>query len=415
MRLALVIVVIAGILTGGCSGNGARETDEIAWVISIGLDRADDGDLSVTYRIAVPAVLAAGESSGGGKESTVLTTVKAPTLAEARNLLNTSTSRIVNLSQVTAIVISEEIARHGVQDLLGPLLRYREFRETIFVMICRGKAIDAFRENKPRLDGLVSRWIHNSMRSHSETSYYLSFTLHEFYARLKTNSGAPLAVGYGLNPRSEQDRSSGSQPNGKVKNYLPGDLPRQDGNAAEFTGTAVFKADKMVGFLDTGETRALSILLNTFESGFLSVTDPLAAKHQVTMNIRNGRAPKIVIDVNGEKPVINVNVLLEGEITGLGSGITYESKEYLTLLEAQVSNTLQQQIADMLVRTQEWGTDVVDFGYYLRPKFMTMGELQTYGWDKKFPQATFTIKVSTELRRSGLMRKTQKIRREAND
>ena len=415
MRFVVVMILIAGMLTAGCSSNGARETDEIAWVVSIGIDKADDGDLLVTYRVAVPAAQAAGSESGGEKESSALTTIKSPTLAEARNLLNATSSRAVNLSQVTAIVISEDLARHGVKDLLGPLLRFREFRGTVFLIVCPGKAQDIFKANKPPLESLVSRWIHNSMHNYSETSYYLSLNIHQFYTRLKANSGAPLAVGYGLSSLSGQDRTSGTQPGGKTKTYLPGDLPRQGGNSTEFVGTAVFKEDKMVGYLDTGETKALSILLDTFSGGFLSVSDPLASKHPVTMSLRNGRSPKFSIDISGKNPVINVNVLLEGEITGIPTGIAYETKEYLTLLEAQVSTTLQRQIADMLARTQEWGTDVVDFGCFVRPKFMTMGELENYGWEKRFRQATFTIKVSTELRRAGLMRKTQEIRREAGN
>lgn len=269
-------------------------------------------------------------------------------------------------------------------------------------------------EARPYLEALVSRWIQNSMRSHIETSYYLSFSLHEFYTRLKTDSGAPLAVSYGMNPLTGEGQASGTQPDGKVKTYLPGDLPRQDDNPAEFTGTAVFKEDKMVGYLDTGETRALSILLNRFVGGFLSVPDPLVKNHMITMNIRNGRKPNFSIDISGENPVIKIDVLLEGEITGLPTGIAYESKQYLPLLETEVSSILQPQIADMLARTQAWGTDVVDFGYYIRPRFMTLDELKRYDWDGRFRQAIFIVKVNTELRRTGLMRKTQEIRREAN-
>ena len=415
MRYAVVFVLLICVLAAGCSNNGARETDEVAWVISMGMDRAEDGDLLVTYRIAVPTAQAGADSGGAdSKESSTLITVKAPTLAEARNLLNASMSRGVNLSQVTAIVISEDLARHGVEDLIGPLLRFREFRGTIFMIICSGKAIDIFQANKPPLESLVSRWINNSMRNYDETSYFLSVNLQEFYTRLKANSGAPLAVGYGLNPLSGEDQADGTQPGGKTKTYLPGHLPRQGGNATEFVGTAVFKADKMVGFLDTGETRALSILLNRFSLGFLWVPDPLAPSHQVTMSIRNGRRPEFTIDISGENPVIHIDILLEGEITGLPSGIEYEARDYTSLLETQVSNTLHRQIVDMLIRTQAWGTDVVDFGYFIRPKFMTLEALRNYNWDRRFRGAEFSVKVSTELRRTGLMRKTQPIRKEAD-
>ncbi len=67
---------------------------------------------------------------------------------------------------------------------------------------------------------------------------------------------------------------------------------------------------------------------------------------------------------------------------------------------------------EMLLKTQSWGTDAVDFGYYIRPKFSDPGRTDAYNWDKRFRQATFNVQVKTELRRTGLMRKTAPIRRE---
>ncbi len=416
MQFLLVMLWVLILLTTGCSVNGARETDEVAWVVSMGVDRADDGDIVVGYRLALPAALAASEGGGAGdKETTAILAVKAPTLAEARNILNTSVSRAVNLSQVTAIAIGEDLARHGVQNLLGPLLRFREFRGTVFIIVCRGKALDALKANKPQIETLISRYIHNSVSSHGESSYYIPVSLHEFYTRLKSTSGAPLAVGYGVNPLSGEGQAVRTEPGRKTKTYLPGGLPREGGNPVEFSGMAVFKEDKMKGFFDTGETRVLSILLNRFEGSYFSVPDPLAPKYQVTLNLRNGRAPKITVDISGEKPVIHLDVLIEGEMTGNPSGISYEQPEYLQLLEAEIANLLQQQLADMLARAQEWEADVADFGYYIRPKFLTMSELKAYQWDKRFPQATITIKVKAEIRRTGLIRKTVEIRREKGD
>ncbi|MCX7781654.1 MAG: Ger(x)C family spore germination protein, partial [Negativicutes bacterium] len=310
------------------------------------------------------------------------------------------------------IVLGEDLARAGVQDVIGPLMRFREFRGTMFIIVVRGKVQDAFEANQPRLEALVSRWVHNYMHHYDEVSYFLPCNIHEFYTRLKTSSGAPLAVGYGFNVDPGAGKRTANVPDKKVKAYLPGELPKIGGNPVAFAGTAVFKADKLVGFLDTTETRALSILLNKFPKGFFTVEDPLAPKHSVTGAIRNGRKPKIDIDISGEAPVINVDVLLEGEITGIPSGINYETEEYLTLLEAQVSQTIQAHIVNMLQRTQEWGTDVADFGYYIRPKFMTMKEMSNYQWNAKFPYAKINVAVKTELRRTGLMRKTQQIRKE---
>lgn len=414
MRKALALLLLACLFAAGC--NGAKETDEIAWVVTMGIDRAADGDLLVTYRIAVPTALAGGDAGpGAGKESSTLITVKAPSLAEARNLLNTALSRSVSLTHVTAIFLGEDLARHGVQDIFAPLLRFREFRGPTFLVVIRGgKVSDAFHANKPPIDALVSRWVNNYMRNYDEVGYYLPFTLHGFYTRLKSASGAPLAVGYGINPFTAGDRNVAGQPYGKVKTYLPGDLPRQSGNPAEFAGTAVFRGARLAGFLDTGETRALAILLDKFPFGFIVVADPLLPGSQVNVAIRNGRSPRISVNTAADPPVITVDVFLEGETTGIPSGIAYEQKEYLPLLEQQVSATIHEQILNMLVRTRSWGCDVADFGYHARPNFLTTVDMRQYRWPEKFLRADFAITVNTEIRRTGLLRRTREIRKDPN-
>jgi spore germination protein KC len=409
-RLALAGLLIIILLLTGC--NGAHETDEVAWASSIGIDKAADGDLLVSYRIAKPAMAGGSEAAAEAKKTSELITIKAATLAEARNLLNTSLSRTVSLNHVNAIVIGEDLARAGIASLLGPLTRFREFRGTTYLVVARGTAQQTMKENKPQLESLISRWVENFMHSYSESSYYLPCNLHEFYIRLKSNSGAPLAAGYVSNPLSGEDRSSGKAPGGRDKAYLPGDEPRQGGNPSEFIGTAVFKEDKLAGYLDTAETRALGMLLNKFPHGYISVDDPVDPHFAVSTIIRNGRNTKISVDTSGQAPVIAVDVFLEGEITAIPSGIDYEEKEYIPLLENQISVAVQAQIMSMLLRTQGWGADAVDFGYYIRPKFSTDEELTAYNWDKRFRQAAFNVQVKTELRRTGLMRKSAPIRRE---
>ena len=414
MRYSVALLVLVCLFAAGCSSNGAHETDDVLWLISLGIDKAEDGDLLVTYRIANPQAetpSGGGDSEGQGKKKSTVMTMKAPSFAEARNILDASTSRTVSQAHTMVLMISEELARGGVQDTVGGLMRRRDFRGSVTIIVCRGKARDMFVSNNPPIDKLISRWIENYMRSSVDTSYYLSLNAHHFYNRLKASSGAPLAVGYGLNPLSGEDRSTGNRYTGRVDAYLPGDLPRQGGNPTEVAGTAVFKEDKLAGFLDTGETRALSILLDTFPHGVITITDPLDPKKLVVVTIRNGRKPKFNIDISGEHPVIGIDVLLEGEITLIPSGINYEAKEYHTLIEGEISNAFQEQITNMLFRTQQWGADVVDFGRYIRPKFWTLQDMRQYDWDKKYLQAAIHVKVQTQIRRAGLLRKSSPLRK----
>jgi spore germination protein KC len=236
------------------------------------------------------------------------------------------------------------------------------------------------------------RWFEAVFSSADETGYYLKTTLHEFYARLKNGSGSPYTVLMGINPLKGEGQPSGPViPGEKTREYLPTDVPREEGNPATVLGTAVFKEDKMVGMLPSEETRMLAMLLGNYPRGFVVVDDPLAPKHAINVNLRLGRKAKINVDILDGQAVINVDVFLEGEFTSNPSGINYESKEYKGLLEQQISKTVRQRMLQMLQRTQEWGADVVDFGYYVRPQYATDREFKNLNWDAVFRKAEFNV------------------------
>lgn len=409
--VATVVLLLASLLTTGC--NGSRELDEVAYVLTLGVDVTEGDQLDFTYEIAVPRVLA-GDVGGkaDAKKAVTFITVTAPTLAEGRNLLNSAIARAPNLSHVTTFVIGEALARKGTADFLGPAMRFREFRGSIDIVVVNGKAKDFMMQNSSE-EVLAARWYQSMLSTGDETGYYLRASLHEFYVRLKSDSGSPYATLMAINPLKGEGQPSGPVvPGDKTREYLPKEVPRESGNPATVIGTAVFKEDKLAGMLSSEETRTLAMLLGKYPHGFLSVDDPLAPRHAINVNTRLGRNPKINVAIAGEQAIINVDVFLEGYITSIPSGINYESDEYKALLEQQISGVVRQKMLQMLQHTQEWDTDVVDFGYYVRPQFTTAQEFKDLHWDVLYPHAEFNVVVATQLRRNALMRKTSPIRPE---
>ncbi|SDF30047.1 Ger(x)C family spore germination protein [Sporolituus thermophilus] len=415
-RLALfIMLMVCSAVAAGCAG--ARETDEIAYVLAIGLDKGDEpGKIRVTYQIAVPRTLAGGSQAGGGKsdQSSVLITLEAPSLAEARNLLNSAVSRIPNLSHTKVFIFGEEIARAGVADVLGPLMRFREFRGSMFVMIANEDTAQHFMEkNKPKLEILTSRFYENMLLGGEETSYYLRTNLHDFYLQYKTGNMAPIAVLAGA-PKEEENEEAPvrqARPPARADEYV-GHTPRVKSTetAAEALGTAVFVRDRMVGKLTNQETRMMAILTNQFRRGFLVFDDPLEPEKIVHVNARLGEPTKIAVNFVDGRPVIDISVFLEGEITSISSGINYEQQEYRSLLEAQVSRLIERETGRTLHKLQSLGADVIGFGYRARRHFATWQEWQAFDWAAAYQQATFRVQVKTEIRRHGLMWRTSPVK-----
>jgi len=406
MAFRLLILILLGIslCISGCFGS--RETDDIAYVIAVGLDKKGEGVVEVTYQIALPTAQGSGgQGSGGNNEKFILTTITAANLAEARNLLTSTMSRFPSLTHIKAFIVSEEYARQGLGDLIGPLMRFREFRGSIMLIVVRDTAKAFMTENNPRVETQISKYYEGALYTNSESGFYLHSDVHDFYIRLKNPVGSPYAVYAGLNPKTGEIHPAGIKvPPEKTDEYLPGGTARSgEQSGPEFMGTALFRADKMVGTLTNEETRAVEILQGDFTRSYLVIEDPLKPKSSINIFLRLGQEPVIKIRMNDGKPVFDVKVRFEGEITSIPSGINYEIEEYRKLLEAQVSLLMEYQMRKMLQKTQELKSDPVGFIAYMRPTFKTHGDMIKADLPEFYRQAEINLDVKTAIRRSGLM------------
>ena len=114
-----ILALFAATLLAGCYDS--REIDDMAYVVSLGLDKGKTNALRLTIQIAIPVATGAGgggEGGGGGGEgsdSSFITTIETPSLYSGLNMANNYISKQLNMSHAKVIVISEEIAREGVK------------------------------------------------------------------------------------------------------------------------------------------------------------------------------------------------------------------------------------------------------------------------------------------------------------
>ena len=401
--IGFIILFSVSILLTGC--NGAKELDKVGNVIAIGLDACEEeGMILVSYQFAIPQ----GEGSeADAKKGTVIITNKVATIAEALNLVNSQISYTPSMSHTKVIVLGEELARKGADEILAPFMRYREYRGSMFALVAKGTAKELLDKNKPSFNTSMSKYYEQMLGTGSYSGYYLRTSLHQYYTRTKSHSGQPYLTLVAINPESDEGKISTEKvPGGKLAGYKAGDIPRQGGNPLEFAGTAIFSNNKMVGMLSTTETRILAMLLGEYPHGFLSVEDPLDTKLFININLRLGAKPKIKVERVEGRPVIHVSIALEGDISNIGSGINYEEKSYTSLLEAQINKVYEQEMKNLIARTQELDSDVAGFGYYLRPDFQSNKEFDDYQWNDKYRHAEVFVEVKSQIRRSGLMLRT---------
>ena len=412
---ALVVLLLAALVLSGC--NGSKETDDIVYIIGVGLDKADNRMIKVTFQFAVPRALGAGGGGGGGsdsRETSAMASFTAPSIAEAYNQATTVLSRMPNSSHARMFIIGTELAKDGVGDIIASLGRYRQFRGSMYLLTVKdGTAEDFMKNLKSVLEILPSKYVEGMMLTSQESGYYPASSIHHFYARIKGKTASPYTALVAINPMTGKDRPGGRMiPGEKAEEYTAGNLPISGSIIpANFAGTALYCTDKLVGVLTTEETLMAQLLTGELKRTFLPLADPLAPDKPMNTIIKLREKPKITPSLTDGRYRFDVAITIEGEITSIPSGIHYEETTLRLQLEDHISAILRQNILKMLTKTQELRSDIVGFGYYARRLYETYPQWDQARerWEQDYSQAEIQVKVTTKIRRSGLTWKTMPI------
>ena len=411
---ALAVLLLAALVLSGC--NGSKETDDVLYVIGIGIDKADNRMIKVTFQFAIPRALGTGGSSGGSdsKETSAIITFTAPSIAEAYNQANVILSRIPNFSHARMFIVGTELAKDGVGDVMASLNRYRQFRGSMYLLTVKdGTAEDFMKHLESILEILPSKYVEGMMLKSQEAAYFPDSSIYHFYNRLTGKSASPYTALVALNPLTGRDRPGGSKISGeKSEEYTAGNLPIS-GNIipVNFAGTALYCTDKLVGVLTTEETLMVQILTGDLKRTFLPLADPLVPDKPINIIIKLREKPKITSSLTEGRYRFVVSVTLEGELTSIPSGIHYEQSNYRVQLENQISTVVGQNLLKMIHKTQKLRSDITGFGYYARHLYGTYPQwLQAREhWEEDYGQAEIEVTVTTKIRRAGLMWKTMPI------
>jgi len=375
---ALLALAFALLSLSGCWGK--METDEVAYVLVAGFDKGEKDNIVVTVSIANPRTIAGVSGGGGGgggdsDASTIILSVETYAPAAMLNILNTVIARQISLSHTRAFVFSEELARDGVGKWFLTFARYREVRGTAQVFVSRGKAKDFIEKNKPSLELNPTKqfeFIANLSRSNGLCP---SIQFENFYNDIKAraiDASAPLVAVHegGLESAKPGVSKGGDIALGK---YIAGEVPISGGNEAQAIGTAVFRGDKMVGYLNGQETRYSLMIRGLFDRGFTSIPDPFVEGPEqettyIGFQIHQGRRPKYTTHIDEDGNVsIDVEIFLEPEIIASTSSVSFESSDMKPVLEETFSRYIEQGCNTLVKRTQEeFKSDIFGFGYQVK-------------------------------------------------
>lgn len=351
-------------------------------VVGAGIDKAEDEEIELTLQLVNPSGLGLDQGGGRNIQPIWVNSTKGKTVYEAAREQLKSVNRRPFYSHIQVLVISEELAREGIRDILDLFARDYEVRLNSSVLIARGTTAKKVISAKSTLENIPAIHLREVLEDNLYSGVIRNTNTFEVLKDINENV---------LNTTI-----------GVVK-FREGEGEEQDIiKSMEMEGTAIFKEDKLVGWLEKYETAGLLYIKNEIRDRVIGVKDPLNENKRVVIEQLRSNG-KVRAKIENEKPKIHINIKAEGTIGEQQGENDLLMEKILKDLEREVANTIKEDIKKMVdIAQNQFQSDILGFGEEIRKRHLNYWIEIEDNWDEIFPEVPVEIDVEFRITRSGL-------------
>ena len=394
--IAGIIIVLLIFSLSGCYS--VQSIDDLTYVIALGIDKGKNNTLALTVQFTFPT---SSESASGEAAPTIVNTVECASINSGITLLNSYTSKEINLSHCKIIVFSEELAVSGIGEEIFTLSNQVEIRPDSNIIISKSTAKEYIENSKPELENLVAKYYELNLFSQEYVGFTENISISNFFNKLNTTSIEPTAIlgnGNKLNlPSSNNSKDE--------LDIVAGELPITEyKRESENLGIAVFKDDKMVGELTAIETMLHLILTDNFESGIITLNHPLKENSTIDIALYSHKKTNIDAKLINGSPFATIEVFLNSRLLSVDKNSGDFDADEIKELESLINSYLENAILNYLYKTsKEFESDIDGIGQSLLTKFKNSKEWNNYNWPQNYKNTFFKAHVNTNIKSSFLL------------
>lgn len=385
MLRLLPLVAIMLVLLPGCWSR--RELNDLAITLGVAIDKKGE-QYEVTVQVVNPQEMAAKKSSGTNTPVTMYHET-GNTILETIRRLTTHTPRKIYLSHLRILVISEELAREGLRNVLDLFARDHELRTDFYVIVARGTSAATMLSILEPQEKVSANYLYETLEVSQKnwsptTGIFLDELLSDLMSRGKDVALTGVRVSGNLEAGTSMENLKSSQGRAHLR----------------YSSIGVFREDKLLGWLNEGESRGYNFIINKVKNTVGEVECPDGGSAVVEL-IRSKTDMKGVI--RDGKPEIDLTVSAEGSVGEVACRIDLTKEQSLRELEKTGTAKLKKRMEQALRKAQEqFHADIFGFGDEIRRADPKMWERIKDQWrDSVFPELPVNISIKMKIRRTG--------------
>ena len=398
MQIKKLLIATALLLSSIITLAGCLESvdlNKLGIVSGIAIDKLD-GEYTVTVQILNPSSIV-----GEAPNTLPVYSLKANgrSIHEAWSKLDNITTSALYLSHLNVIIINEDFAKAGFSPLINFALRHADIRPDISIVVAKDEKASDILSVVTALDMIPAAQLNISSRVPSHTPRLTSSNLYEVVDIVNNNS-----VNVVLNAASIH----------RVKEHLNEDIKRSNGTEGNSTRDgstidnilditrpvqlriehlAVFKGDKLAGYLDDYEAMLYNMVMG-HNKRYVVVTK-IEEDYYTSVRIPQAKS-KITTDLANNEATIKLN--LNAIIVENTYPIDLTNTENLKVMSEYVKKQVEKDMNNFIDKVQkELKSDIFGIGgkaYYHENKIWK--EKEGY-WSEIFPEVKINLEIELEI------------------
>jgi len=378
--VCLVTLIFSMVFLTGCWNY--REIDTMNIVSGLAIDKGEQG---LKYHLTFEVLDLSSTPAQGATKTKQLESEGDTVFDAVRNIVKSSQKKLF-FSDCKAIVISSDLAKEGLSPILDWFNRDAEPRITLDLIISKDKTAADILKSETSQDEIASYKISNML------DHDISFL--------------------GKDPEIELYQAYNLLGGKGVSLILPSIKTSilKSGNTLDLAGTAMFKKDKLIGFLDNDESKFLLFVKDKISGGIL-LANIDSSENNISLEIVNSQT-KVTPVISNDKVTIKIDIKTK---VAMGEDNTGGDKLTETAIQDIQKNAEKQLIAGVkgIIEKveKEYDSDIFGFGtsvFQSNPGFWKKIEPD---WDKIF--STLKCQISAQIKIENTA--TAKIKEEGGD
>ncbi len=382
--LAWAAVAVLAVMLTGCWNR--KELNELSIVLAVGIDSVGD-QYELSLQVVDPSQMTRNKVSD--RSPTRVYTEHASTLFEAFRKLTTKASRRMYFSHLQFVIFDEKTAKNGIKVPLDMLFRDHEIRPDFHLAIARkhsAKDIISFvtpSEVLPALD--LSKSLKISEKLWAPTT---AVNVLDIMQSLTETGIEPVLTGIELigNPKKGMSLDNVKQP-ATYASYA-------------YTGVGVFRGDRLVGWLNESDSKALTYISNKVVSTAAVVPCP-ELDGSFAVEVTHSHIKTIPL-VKENKPGIRLEIFIEANLAEVQCQADIADEATFMDMQRAASEELKRVLLSGVHQAQHtYKSDIFGFGETFHRKFPELWREWKGEWAQMFSQLPVEIEMNYNLRRNG--------------